>query len=415
MPDSPRLGAPAVPPVTRMVNPVRDYDWGSTSVLAHLQGREPHGGPEAELWMGAHPSSPSALVTGPDAAARPLPDAVAGDPAAVLGDAAVARFGPRLPFMLKVLAVERPLSLQVHPDAARALAVHDPAGGSPYVDAFAKPELIVAVEELSAIFGFRPAAEAARLLGSLGTPQATALAADLSAALEAGEGDEAALRAAFRRLVTWPADDVPALVAAAATAVAGLPANTAGDPVPAEAHRWVGRLAELHPHDPLVLAPLLLGMIRLAPGEAVFVPAGVPHAYLSGTGVEILAASDNVVRAGLTTKRVDVAELLTIVDSRPGAEPLTPAVDLGGGEVAWQPPVPDFRLTHVRVSGTARPAPEVGGPQILLCLRGAVTVRAGGAEVALRGGESAFVTAAAGPLELSGDGEVFRAACGVLL
>jgi mannose-6-phosphate isomerase len=188
-----------------------------------------------------------------------------------------------------------------------------------------------------------------------------------------------------------------------------------GDPVAAEARRWVGRLAELHPHDPLVLAPLLLGLIRLAPGEAVFVPAGVPHAYLSGTGVEILAASDNVVRAGLTTKRIDVAELLTIVDSRPGAEPLTPAVDLGGGEVAWQPPVPDFRLTRVPVAGTARPAPEVGGPQILLCLRGSVTVRAGGAEVALRRGESAFVTASAGPLELTGEGEVFRAACGVLL
>ena len=424
MPDSPRLGTPAVPPVTRMVNPVRDYDWGSASVLAHLQGREPHGGPEAELWMGAHPSSPSGLVTGPDAAARPLPEAVADDPKALLGDDVVTRFGPRLPFMLKVLAVERPLSLQVHPDAARALAVHDPAGGSPYVDAYAKPELIVAVEPMSAIFGFRPAAEAARLLASLGTPQAAALAADLSAALAAGEGDDAALRGAFRRLVTWPADDVPALVAAAAAAVAGPPEtpetpegpeSPGDDQVAAEARRWVGRLAELHPRDPLVLAPLLLGLIRLAPGEAVFVPAGVPHAYLSGTGVEVLAASDNVVRAGLTTKRIDVAELLAIVDSRPGAEPLTPAVDLGDGESAWQPPVPDFRLTRVPVAGTARPAAEVGGPQILFCLRGSVTVRAGGAEVALRGGESAFVTAAAGPLELAGEGEVFRAACGVLL
>jgi mannose-6-phosphate isomerase len=399
-----------------MVNPVRDYDWGSAAVLAHLQGREPHGGPEAELWMGAHPSAPSALVTGPGAA-RPLPDAVAGDPKAVLGDAVLARFGPRLPFMLKVLAVEQPLSLQVHPDAARALAVHDPAGGSPYVDAYAKPELVVAVEEMSAIFGFRPAAEAARLLAALGTPHARELSAGLSKALEAGEGDEAALRAAFQRLVTWPADHVRALVEdAAATVASPSPAGSAvADPAVAEAFRWVGRLAELHPRDPLVLAPLLLGLLRLAPGEAVFVPAGVPHAYLSGTGVEILAASDNVVRAGLTTKRVDVAELLAIVDSRPCAEPLTPAVDLGDGEQAWQPPVPDFRLTHVTVSGTARPAPEVGGPQILLCLRGSVTVRAGDAEVALAGGQSAFVTAAAGPLELTGDGEVYRAACGVLL
>jgi mannose-6-phosphate isomerase len=396
-----------------MVNPVRDYDWGSASVLAHLQGREPHGGPEAELWMGAHPSSPSALVTAAGDPALPLPDAVAADPRAVLGDAVAERFGPRLPFMLKVLAVARPLSLQVHPDAARARAVHLPAGGSPYVDGYAKPELIVAVDELAAIFGFRPAAEAAGLLAALGTPQAAAVAAELSAALAAGDGDEAALRTAFGRLVTWPAEDVPALVAAAAAAVAG--AGEAGTPAEREARRWVGRLAELHPRDPLVLAPLLLGLIRLAPGEAVFVPAGVPHAYLAGTGVEVLAASDNVVRAGLTSKQVDVAELLAIVDCRPGAEPLTAATDLGGGEVAWQPPVPDFRLTRLVVDGVAHPAPEVGGPQVVLCLRGSVTVRAGGAEVALAGGESAFVTAAAGPLELDGSGEVYRAAAGALL
>jgi mannose-6-phosphate isomerase len=398
-----------------MLNPVRGYDWGSATVLAHLQGREPHGGPEAELWMGAHPSSPSALVTGVDTGgheqALPLPDAVAADPGAVLGDAVVDRFGPRLPFMLKVLAVARPLSLQVHPDAARARAVHVPAGGSPYVDGYAKPELIVAVDELEAIFGFRPAAEAARLLAALGTPQATALADGLSASLAAGEGDEAALRAAFGRLVTWPADDIPALVAAAAAA-AGRAAGAAGTTADQDARDWVVRLAELHPGDPLVLAPLLLGLIRLAPGEAVFVPAGVPHAYLSGTGVEVLAASDNVVRAGLTSKQVDVAELLAIVDCRPGAESLTAAEKLGGDEVAWQPPVPDFRLTRVVVAGTARPAPEVGGPQVVLCLAGSVTVRAGGAEVALGSGQSAFVTASAGPLELAGTGEVYRAACG---
>jgi mannose-6-phosphate isomerase len=321
----------------------------------------------------------------------------------------VARFGERLPFMLKVLAVARPLSLQVHPDAARALAVFDPAGGSPYVDAYAKPELIVAVEEMEAIFGFRPAAEAAALLESFGTTEASALAAEIAGATSAGEDDEAALLKAFARLVTWPAAEAPALVTAAAAAAV---TESAGSATESDARRWVGELARLHPGDPLVLAPLLLGLIRLAPGEAVFVPAGLPHAYLSGCGVEVLAASDNVVRAGLTSKALDVRELLEIVDCCPSQQPLTEPVELGGGELAWQPPVADFRLTRLVVDGEATPA-DVPGPQIVLCLRGSVTVSAGGTAVTLPGGSSAFVTASAGPLTITGSGEVYRAAPGV--
>jgi len=403
---SPQVSEALVPPVTLMSNPVRDYDWGSPSILAALQGREPHGGPEAELWMGGHPSSPSGLLT--ESGEVPLPDAVAAAPAAMVGDAVLGRFGARLPFMLKVLAVARPLSLQVHPDAARALKIYDPEGGTPYVDQYPKPELVVAVDEMEALFGFRPAAEAAALLGGFGTPQASALADALTASIAAGESDRAALHAAFTRLVTWPADGVPALVAAAA-ATASSPASS---PAEADARRWVAELARLHPRDPLVLAPLLLGLIRLAPGEAAFVPAGLPHAYLSGCAVEVLAASDNIVRAGLTSKAVDVPELLEIVDCRPSPQPRTEPVELGGGEIAWQPPVADFRLTRLQVAGEVAAA-DVGGPQIVLCLRGSVTVRAGGAEVALTGGHSAFVTASAGPVTLTGAGEIYRAAPGV--
>jgi mannose-6-phosphate isomerase len=410
--DSPlTVSAAAVPAVARMANPVRDYDWGSASVLAHLQGREPLGGPEAELWMGAHPSAPSALVVA-DGTAVPLPDAVRAAPGHLLGAAVLDRFGPRLPFMLKVLAVAKPLSLQVHPDAARAVRVHDPAGGSTYVDPYPKPELVVAVDEMAAIFGFRPAADAARLLAALGTPQAGALAEVLTTALAAGADDATALHATFTRLVTWPADDVAALVRAAAAAAGEGDRDGAPDDERTARH-WVGVLAGLHPNDPLVLAPLLLDVVRLAPGEAVFVPAGVPHAYLSGCGVEVLAASDNVVRAGLTSKRIDVDELLAIVDCRPAAETHTPPVRLGDAETAWLPPVEDFRLTRLAVAGPTAAA-DLPGPQVVLCLRGSVTVRAGGAEVPLRGGESAFVAAAAGPITLSGDGDVYRAATGEL-
>jgi mannose-6-phosphate isomerase len=177
---------------------------------------------------------------------------------------------------------------------------------------------------------------------------------------------------------------------------------------------WVSRLAQQHPKDPLVVAPLLLDLVLLRPGETLFVPAGAPHAYLHGLGVEIMANSDNVLRAGLTHKAVAVEELLHVVDGRSRPQRDVPEVELGPGEVAWRPPLPWFQLTRLRPAGRALTAhPSVTGPQVLLCTAGQVTVTCqDGERLELRAGSSAFVGAGAGCVEVGGYGEVFRAAVG---
>ena len=418
-------GAPtstsAVPDLTPMHNRIQDYDWGSTSALALLQSRTPSGGPEAELWMGAHPSAPSDLSLSDDEL-LPLPEAVARCPEAVLGPDVLARFGPRLPFLLKVLAIARPLSVQVHPDATRAQEAYRPGAG-PYVDAFHKPEMLYALEPVEALLGFRSSTEAAMLLGRLHCGRLAGLIETLTGIpadqpadqpVEPNPADEPTrLRAALSTLVNWPLADRAALVAEIATASGQV--QEAGNTDYPEAFGWLDRLVGLHPADPMVLAPLIFDLVRLAPGQAVFVAAGMPHCYLSGLGVEVLASSDNVLRCGLTSKPVEVDELLQVIDTRPGRPtPVTP-VALGEHEHAWRPAVAEFQLSRVTVTSADEPVaadPSLTGPQILLCTRGKVQVRTRTRTVQLIGGHSAFVTADAAPLTFSGDGEIFRAAVG---
>jgi mannose-6-phosphate isomerase len=417
-----------------MVNPVRDYDWGSATALARMQGRPASGRPEAELWMGAHPAAPSALDGG-DGRLHRLDELVAAAPEQLLGADVAARFDGRLPFLLKVLAIARPLSLQVHPGAERARAAFEDEaqvlGEHRYSDPYPKPELLYALEPVDALCGFRPAAEAARLLALLDGPRAAAVAEPLRRHAEGeqcdgapgsgAEGETACLEEAFEVLVTWPDDDRPAFAADMAREARRLlreeASRTPGAGLTAHDRRalmWVSRLAQQHPKDPLVVAPLLLDLVLLRPGETLFVPAGAPHAYLHGTGVEIMANSDNVLRAGLTHKAVAVEELLHVVDGRSRPQRDVIEVQLGPGEVAWRPPLPWFQLTRMRPAGQVLTAhPSVTGPQVLLCTAGEVTVACSdGGRLVLRAGSSAFVGADCRPIEVRGDGEVFRAAVG---
>lgn len=373
-------------------SPIRGYAWGSRTALAALQGRPtPSPGPEAELWIGAHPSAPSVLA----GSGRRLDEALA------------AAGAPRLPFLLKVLAAAEPLSLQAHPDSAQAAAgfAAEEAAGMPrdapnrtYVDAHHKPELLVAVEEFDALCGFRPPLAAADVLEALGVPELAPIVAALR------HPDPAvALRDAVTAILRYP--DPKALVAA----VAGRPgAGLAGD------------LAERYPADSGVLLALLLNRVRLAPGEAVFMPAGNLHAYLRGVGVEIMAASDNVVRGGLTPKHVNVTELLRILRFEVLDDPVVRPVPVDGwpGVVTWPVPVRDFALYRAVAvgagdDGDGRPVRLPGeGPRVVLCLRGSVTVDDGAGPVTLTGGRAAFAGAGAGPVAVTGDGEVYAATPG---
>jgi mannose-6-phosphate isomerase len=375
-------------------NPIRSYAWGSRSVLAALQRRPvPSPGPEAEMWLGAHPAAPS-LVRG-TAGLTPLPEAIAADPAAMLGAGVTKRFGNRLPYLLKVLAAERPLSLQAHPDAEQAQAgfAREEAAGVPvrsYVDPFHKPELLVALDDFEALCGFRDPDASADELAALEVPAL----APVIAALRAGSVQER-LGVAVALLLGWPDDDRLSLVAAVVKA----------------GHPLAVRLAEEYPADVGVVVALLLNHVRLGPGEAVFMPAGNLHAYLRGAGVEIMAASDNVLRGGLTPKHVDAAELMRVLRYEALAEPLVAPTTLGPGMACWRPDVAEFALVRATVAGTPVRLPGTG-PRIVLCVHGTASLCSSdaGPGLDLWGGDAAFVAASEPAVEVSGECVVFQAA-----
>ncbi|MDH2389900.1 mannose-6-phosphate isomerase, class I [Streptomyces sp. HNM0663] len=389
----------------RLSNTVRPYAWGSTTAIADLLGVAPTGEPQAEMWMGAHPGAPSRLTR--DDVERPLSEVIDADPAGELGTATVEKFGPRLPFLLKLLAAGAPLSLQVHPDLAQAqegYAAEERAGipvDAPhrtYKDPQHKPELICALTPFDGLCGFREPAVSADLLAALDVDSLKPYVDLLHA-----HPEEAALREVLTAVLTADPEEMSATVAAAAAAAERLGAEHAP---------YVG-LAHHYPGDPGVIAAMLLNHVRLQPGEAMFLGAGVPHAYLSGLGVEIMANSDNVLRCGLTPKHVDVPELLRIVRFEAGDPGILRPEESPSGEEVYDTPVDEFRLSrYVLAPGAAPRDLTAHTPQILLCTAG----RAAAGDLTLGPGESVFVPAgedvhvsAAAPGAGVAGGTIFRA------
>ncbi|WP_122981909.1 mannose-6-phosphate isomerase, class I [Actinoplanes teichomyceticus] len=382
---------------------IRPYAWGSRTAIAELQGRPtPTEGPEAELWLGAHPGDPS-TVPGPDGPVT-LTTLIDGDPAGQLGAAVAERFGTRLPYLMKVLAAAAPLSLQAHPDlkyAAEAFARQeaDPSLPKNYTDGNHKPEMLVALTPFDALCGFRPAEVSAAVLTEL----AVADLEPVVAVLRAGDLSEA-----VRLLLTWPVDRRPALIDAVVAAAASAPADHPHH----ESFRLATELARHYPGDPGVLVALLLNLVHLAPGEAIWMPAGNLHAYLNGLGVELMAASDNVLRGGLTPKRVDVDELLRVLRFETLDDPLLHGAEIAPGVTSWRVPVPDFELYRVELTADRPPVTLPGhGPRIILGATGDVHVGAEhGIPVTLQPGTAAYAPASGGPLTAAGLGTLFVAA-----
>ena len=381
-----------------MDNPVRPYAWGSRTVIAGLLGRPtPSAHPEAEMWLGAHPGDPSFLVT--DDGRTSLLDAVRADPEALLGADRATKWSGNLPYLLKVLAADEPLSLQAHPSAAQAAEgfARENATGIPvdapnrnYRDGSHKPELICALTEFHALVGFRPVDATLALLRALDVP---ALAPHLALLEEQPDAD--GLRALFTTWITLPQSVLDRVVPAVQEACVRL---ARGDAEFRREARMALELSERYPGDAGVLAAMLLNLVVLEPGEALYLPAGNLHAYLSGAGVELMANSDNVLRGGLTSKHVDVAELLRVLDFRP----VTPPVLHGTPDGAWvryDTDAAEFLLRRLdaEVDPGAEPVeipvPDAG-PRILLCLAGAAQVRAPGGERDLVPGQSLWLGAA---------------------
>ncbi|WP_073259199.1 mannose-6-phosphate isomerase, class I [Cryptosporangium aurantiacum] len=389
-----------------LTNTIRTYAWGSTSAIAGVQGRAvPSPEPEAELWMGGHPSAPSRLTRG--GVEYGLDALVAADPAGELGPAAA--LGARVPFLLKLLAAETPLSLQAHPSEEQAqagFAAAEAAGlalGDPrrsYVDPHHKPELICAVGEFSALCGFRPVERSVEVL----TPVVGAVPA-LKPLLDALRltPDGGGLRTFVAGLFGLPdADQVAVAFADACRA-----AQSSGE---APDYELAVSLADKYPGDIGVVLALLLNHLVLAPGEAMFLPAGVLHAYLHGVGVEVMACSDNVLRGGLTPKHVDVSELLRVVRFEVMPARPFPAEEPAPGVQVWNPPVPEFALTRVALDlAGGRASLAADGPRILFCLDGTVTVDDGTGPVELRGGQAGYVPAGRREVVLTGTGTLFHA------
>ena len=394
-------------PFLRLRNEVMHYAWGSHTALADLLGRAaPSAEPEAELWMGAHPSAPSRVQTdGGDVA---LDAWIARDPGGVLGAGVARRFDGRLPFLLKVLAVDRPLSIQAHPDLAQARAgfARENEAGIPldaplrcYRDENHKPELICALTPFRALNRFRETTEIVRGFRALG-------AADLDPLIDAlaERPDADGMCAFFAGLMTLDPDARSRVIACAAARVDG-----SDEP----ALRWCARLLAAHPGDVGALAPLLLNLVELAPGEAMFLPAGELHSYLEGVGIELMASSDNVLRGGLTPKHVDVPELLRTLTGRSGpVEVLRPRAR-SEGLADYDTPVSEFALSVLTVApGGGAAVSSRRGVEILLCTRGSVDLVAGADVTPLARGDSALVPASTGPYRVEGNGTLYRASPG---
>ncbi|MEU2492355.1 mannose-6-phosphate isomerase, class I [Streptomyces sp. NPDC007883] len=381
----------------RLSNTVRPYAWGSTTLIPELLGVAPTGEPQAEMWMGAHPGAPSQTGRGS------LHDLIGADPARELGRPTLEAFGPRLPFLLKLLAAGAPLSLQVHPDRAQAqegFAAEEEAGvplDAPhrnYKDDNHKPELVCALTPFDGLCGFRQPVEAADFLSGLDVDSLKPYVDLLHA-----HPEEAALREVLTAVLSADPEEMAHSVAEATAAAERL--GGAYAPFAATAHHFPG--------DPGVIAAMLLNHVRLQPGEALFLGAGVPHAYLGGLAVEIMANSDNVLRCGLTPKHVDVPELLRVVRFEAGDPGVLRPEASPSGEELYDTPIDEFRLSRfVRPEGAAPVDLTLPAPQILLATAG----RPNAGELTLAPGQSVFVPAGE-KAELSGTGTVFRATVAV--
>ena len=376
------------------MNTPRDYAWGSTTLIAELEGRTPTGAPEAEVWFGDHPGHPARVPDG-----RTLGEWLAS------GDAPEGT-PERLPYLLKILAAGSPLSIQAHPSKAQAEEgfAREEAAGTPrdaatrtYRDANHKPEIIVALSDrFLALAGLRDLDATRRFLEAVG--EATA---PLRAVLDSHPDDADALAAALIWILSPAAGAQVSEIIAAAT-------DAASDEFRDELE-LVRHLQSHYPGDPGIVVAMLLNLVILRRGQGVFVPAGVLHAYIEGLGVEIMAASDNVLRGGLTPKHIDVAELTAILDPRPGPAPvLDPAA---GTARTFTGGVPDFVLTQVTADPSAAVEVRMNGIAIAVATSGEVEITGADTQdrLTLRPGSAALITPNEGSVSISGTGEVFIA------
>jgi mannose-6-phosphate isomerase len=369
------------------------YDWGSADYIPELLGiRNPDGKPYAELWMGTHPSGPSMALL--DEGKRPLSD-----------------FTGSLPFLFKVLAAEKPLSIQAHPDKARAQAgyARENALGIPldapersYKDPNHKPEILCALTPFRALCGFRKTEDIKQRLSALSCPAIKKLLASFD--VDGVSRESESIKNFLRSLFALPDDERAGISSFIKKNMRQIKNEYKQYTVELE---LTEKLDGLFPHDPSVLSPLYLNVVDFKHGEAIFVPPGIVHAYIHGAGIELMAASDNVIRGGLTPKHIDSAELFDVAQFRAFMpDILRPETS---GPYRYPVPADDFSLVRIDAGGEA--AFPVLSASILVCVNGNVCICfSDGQKMEIGRGESVFVTeAACKNFHLTGSFEAFIA------
>ncbi|MFH4663388.1 mannose-6-phosphate isomerase, class I [Vibrio cidicii] len=387
----------------KMDNKIQNYDWGSRTAIQDLFGFANQAQqPQAEVWMGTHPNGCSMVKQGSTHVS--LSELIKQDPSAFLSQSTAKTFGD-LPFLFKILAADKALSIQVHPNKQDAelgyakeqeLGVPLSAFNRNYKDANHKPELVYALTEYQAMNGFRPFDEIIAEFRLCDIPE-------INGYLEQFERNPSqdGLCHFFVEILSMK----EARKLNAVDHLLSYAAMNQARPV----CELILDLAEQYPNDVGLFAPLLLNVITLKPGEAMFLCARTPHAYIKGTGLEIMANSDNVLRAGLTPKHMDVEELVKCTDFVPKPiNTLLTQAEISGCEHHFPVPVQDFQFSVFQAPKEQRV--EMSSAEILMPIDADVTLLAQSGETLVLGkGQSAFIPAYVGTYRLSCEGRVARA------
>lgn len=389
-------------------NTIQEYAWGSnTAIPGLLQRHVPSEKPQAELWMGAHPKAPSQVFC--EGHWRSLLEVIQENPIETLGEKTAAEFSGKLPFLLKVLAAAKPLSIQAHPNLEQAkrgfareneLGIALDAPHRSYKDDNHKPEIICALTPFWALRGFREISEILTLLEKI---QAPSLSEEVT--LFRSQPDREGLKRFFKQLMTAEAKQQRRI---AEQAVSTARRWTKNEPV----WTWMLKLNQEYPGDIGVLSTILLNLVQLRPGEAMYLPAGELHAYLEGTGVELMVNSDNVLRGGLTPKHIDVQELLNILSFRGGEVQILSPKRLAFGEVVYPTKTVEFVLSVITVNEKAPfESSRNRSVEIMICTdgEGAIKDLSDGGMIRLTRGISFIVPAALEQYRLEGTATLFKA------
>lgn len=400
---------PSVGHILKMDNPIQSYAWGSRTAIGELIGLEiPTAHPQAEIWMGAHPKAPSKVWY--ENRWQPLHQLIAQYPQEMLGSDVARRFNNTLPYLFKVLAAGEPLSIQAHPDKAQAregfqrenlqgIALDAPSRN--YKDDQHKPECMCALTTFWGLCGFRSLADMMTIIGPVWPLSYNHILTVLTQSF-----NQKGFRSLFQNLMRLEVKSRKALVSQIVENALKLNDKNS-------AYDWIVKLNEKYPGDIGVLSPLLLNIIKLEPGDAIFLPARQLHAYLDGLGVELMANSDNVLRGGLTPKYVDVNELIKILDFTSHNPDTLACRSQEENECIYPSSAQEFALTELTttIDSPYKVRKRDRGPEIILCIEGnAKITRANeGDDIIIERGHSVFIPSIVNAYTIKGDARLFRA------